>query len=407
VNFADRWNARLAVARLVVRVDARRPSTWIAAVTAAGCGLWLPDPGRETPVVAAAIACGGLLAVASIGRLPSGVPAGGDRSWRWLPVLRAAWPAIGFLAGGAVAVCRGRGFAMGTPGLASIASVATALAAAAVGPLPARSEAANASGPLGIAGGAALAALAVWAGGAATVFHVLGGLLAGALMAAALGPLRSGRLDWPEPAEERIRGSDSGPLIAMIASLAAMAGCYFLAPQFAWGYAALVTGLFVWLAVPQATAFGPAAAGFVRSAAGQPPLPGSLARAVRVTATYLGILVWPALVASLLPAAAGVRVGGPGDAVAWLGCLAVGLVLMVAAAVPAGRGEAARAAVLAAASVAVVLVANQPTRFAISRRLPELSWPKLAIVGGTGVEGFPPSCETSHAAQPSGPPSAG
>ncbi len=323
-------------------------------------GWWLADDGGGKPLLPAAIACGGLLAVAAIGRLPRGVVDGGRQPWRLPLVWRLAWPIAGLLAGGWLAAWVDAAGGQWRSWVAVGVAAATALAAAVIARRPPRTETATASCLLGITAAAAGAALAVWAGGGGVAGQGLAGLLAWGVLAAAIAVDHGGDpLDWLALAAERGRGPEAGQVVAMTAALVAMVGWYFLAPQFAWGYAVLAAGLFVCLAVPPATDFSPAAAGFARTLAGRPPLPGTLARAVRGTGVQTAILVWPALVAVALPAAAGVRVGGPLVALLWLGAIAGWLLATVALAIRSGQGETARGAVLAAAAVALVLAARR------------------------------------------------
>jgi hypothetical protein len=359
VRFADRRGSAAATLWLGLRVDARRPATWATAVTGLIAGRWLAAGDGGRPLLPAAIACGGLLAVAAIGRLPRGVEAGG--AWPGLLPLvwRAVWPMAGLLLGGGWAAWSGGSLGSWRPGVAAGVTTMTVLAAAVLGRRTTRTEAANASLLLGITAGAAGVALAVWAGGGGTAFQGLGGLSAWGLLAAALAlDHRGDPRDWLGPVADRGVGPEAGHLVAMTGSLTAMIVCYFLAPQFAWAYAVLAIGLFVCLAVPPATAFGPATAGFVGSLAGRPPLPGTVSRAVRTAVVHAGILVWPAVIASGLPAAVGTRVGSPLTAIVWLGAVAGGLVATVAAATPSGRGDTARAALLAATAVAAAWAAR-------------------------------------------------
>jgi hypothetical protein len=400
---ADRWSGTAAVLRPVLWIDARRPAAWISGVTAVVAGAWLAFGEGSGPLLAAAIAAGGLLGVAAIGRLPVAAPSGSRQPWRLPLVTRAAWPAVGLLLGAAGMSWSGGIAGQLRSGLAAATCAAIGLVAAAV-VRPPRTEATVASLLLGMTAAAAAAATTIWAGGGGATLQALGGLLVGGLVAAAL-VLDQGSdvRDWLGPMASRRSIPEAGPLVAMIASLAAMVGWYFLAPQYAWAYAVLATGLFVCLAVPPATETTPATARFLRSSPGRPPLPGSLSRAARITAVYLGILGWPALVAFALPAAAGERVAGPLTAVLWLASAGGCLLALAAAAARTGGGETARAAALAIAALAAFAAAKQD---AMAPRLPSLPRGAVGTVrdaNGSGVEPREGSCKTPRAAQPSTP----
>lgn len=402
MSLADRWSGTAAVLRPVLWIDARRPAAWISGVTAVVAGAWLAAGEGGGPLLAAAIAAGGLLGVAAIGRLPAAAPSGSRRPWRWPLIPRTAWPVAGMLLGAAAMNWSGGIAGQLRSGLAAATCAAIALAAAVVA-RPPRTEATAASLLLGITAAGAAAATAIWAAGGGATLQAFGGLLAGGLVAAALVFDQGNDVrDWLGPMAGRRSGPEAGPLVAMTASLAAMVGWYFLAPQYAWAYAVLATGLFVCLAVPPATETTPATARFLRSSPGRPPLPGSLPRAARITAVYLGILGWPALVAFGLPAA-GERVGGPLTAVLWLASAGGCLLALAAAAARTGGGETARAAALAIAALAACTATKQSIIFPRLPSLPERAVGTVKDVEGSGVEPREGSCKTPRAAQPSTP----
>ena len=65
----------LALARVPLRIDRRRPASWLAVALAAGGTAWLMvwPPAEPGVRVAAAIALGGLSAVIAIGDPPRGL----------------------------------------------------------------------------------------------------------------------------------------------------------------------------------------------------------------------------------------------------------------------------------------------------------------------------------------------
>jgi hypothetical protein len=161
-----------------------------------------------------------------------------------------------------------------------------------------------------------------------------------------------------------------------------MAGCYFLAPQYAWAYAPIAVGWFVALAVPAATPPGGAAAvRLVRSAAGRPAVPGTWARTVPLVAKLAGLLGWPAVVAAVLTGSEAGRAGGPLTALAALAGAALLTVATAALAARGGRwrsiGEGARALALVAVAAGAVTAASWAARAPHAPGLPGF-WP-----GGT------------------------
>lgn len=244
-----------------LRIDACRPASWIALAGALAVVPLLPPGG--SPALAAA--CGVLLAVAAIGDLVAAAPR--DEFPATRVVCRGAWPlagsSLGWLAGAASANAVLGGEA---------AVLLVCLAAVAVGRgWPVRSPFRS--------------ALLVHGGGSAD--------------------------PWPDR-------------LVMPSMLAAMAVCYFLAPELAGWYAAVAASWFVLLAVPRATLWGGDAAARWRlllSAPGRPRPPGTAARAAWGLAASVCLLGWPAVVALALqrdPSSA----SGPPLALGMLGALA-------------------------------------------------------------------------------------
>ncbi len=130
---------------------------------------------------------------------------------------------------------------------------------------------------------------------------------------------------------------------AQASSLAAMAYCYFLAPQFAWVYTIVAVGWFLCLAVPAAMAGPRGVAGqrLLAASAGRQHLPGSPRFTLRVAFRYLVYFGWPAVIAATLPPPAGVRSVEPLSAIACL-LAAAGILVGVSAVVRPGRKNLAR-----------------------------------------------------------------
>jgi hypothetical protein len=386
-----------AVISTLVRIDARRPAAWIAFGSAMAAAAALPSVATMRPALA--IACGGLTAVAGVGGLPAGMAA--DVA-AWVGLGRLAWPIGGAVVGTAIA-----GLA-GAPPVGCWAGafmIATAIAtgwavcrAAHAGIAPAEA----ASLPLLMTAAAACAAAIpeslTWSAIAAFVcFATLAGIAAGAA------PLVRGGHSWPsvspgsdghrgtrairsehgDPVSVRAHGSKhASPLdrLAMASALGSMVVCYFLAPEYAWVYAVISATWFVALAGPAATiAAGPRDAGrrglLVRSAAGGPRLPGSLAHALTAIGFYAAVLGWPAVVAALLRGGAAAASRGPLEeplaAIALLAMLAGGMAAIVAVVtlIPDKAGQTAFHSG-GTTALAVVMVAALVAMLAIGVRLP-------------------------------------
>jgi len=83
-----------------VRIDARRPASWIALGAAVAVAAGFPAGGAIVP----ALACGGLLVVAAVGDLLPGTPRdqfAGARIAGARILARSIWPLVGLLGGGA------------------------------------------------------------------------------------------------------------------------------------------------------------------------------------------------------------------------------------------------------------------------------------------------------------------
>jgi len=257
----------LSLVSLVMRLDARRPASWIAA--AAGVVALVGILSRPTPVWVAA-ACGGLLGVAAVGfpaRLMAVPGLAVPRA-----VARVAWPLLGI------------GFATLVSGCINAAAVSN--------------------------------------GVTAVVAALLG-------MVAILGIELAAAGRWRQRLAYKVL-DDGSPAAwidaaAMISVLAAMAVCYFLAPQAAGWYAVVAGVWFVGFVVPRATLDGldAEARRILMATAGVPPrLPGTPRHAARVLATGAAILGWPAMVAGLLGAEPAWAASGPAAAVTLLAVLA-------------------------------------------------------------------------------------
>jgi hypothetical protein len=388
-----------AVGARMLRLDARRLASWLAAACAVVCGVGCATADRGLPAV---VAAGGLVAVAAIGHVPAASraargPLEGSLE-AFVPGWRVLWPMVGFLLAAVRMAARGGSVA------APLGGALSAGGAAVLFGLLLRdrcTETVAASGALVGAAAAAGAALAAQLAGSGPLGQGVAAVAAGSLVAA------SGVIGLPAaPMSElgsaadsgRHRRPEAGASGAMAAALVAMVACYFLAPQFAWAYAAVATGWFVGIAVPPATAAPGSAAAvrLARSAAGHPALPGSLRRAARGAATMAGLLAWPAIVAVVLPAVEGDRVGGPLVALAWLAGATVLVMLAVRIAVPIGRAEEARAAVLSLVALAGVGAAQEGARLPA---LPGFSSSETLQPARSGVEPWGASCKTSHSPQ--------
>jgi hypothetical protein len=388
-----------AVFARMLRLDARRPASWLAAAGAVVCGVGCATGDRGLPAV---VAAGGLVAVAAIGHVPAASrtvrgPQGGSPE-AFVPGWRVLWPMVGFLLAAVGMAARGSSVAAPLGGALSAGGAAGLFALL----LRARcTETVAASGALVGAAAAASAALAAHVAGSGPLGQGFAAVAAGSLVTAGsvIGLPAAAMADLGSASDiGRHRRPEAGASGAMAAALVAMVGCYFLAPQFAWAYAAVAAGWFVGIAVPPATAAPGSAAAvrLARSAAGHPALPGSLRRAARATATMAGLLAWPAIVALVLPAVEGDRVGGPLVALAWLVGMTVLVMLAVSIAVPVGRAEDARAVVLSLVAIAAVGAAQGVARLPV---FSGFSSSEARQPARSGVEPLGASCKTSQSPQ--------
>ena len=254
-----------AILPRLVRIDGRRPASWLACGLAAAAVAGLAATDSDATAVMTAIACGGWAAAAAGGRPPRGIVPGMarlDAAWWWT---RAAWPLGGGLAAAAVRwLVAGDSSAIAV-GFSLGVVVTTAMAAAAA----ARNAAAADATSLGlVVASAAAAAGAIGRSAGETL--ACSGAGAAAVAVAAWCAWRYGR-GWPWHADEDPRSSPSfaelgmarGAVrralsaLAMATSLVGMAAWYFLAPAAAAAGALVALGWFTALAVP-AVVLGPA-----------------------------------------------------------------------------------------------------------------------------------------------------
>ena len=312
-----------AVLAICLRVDARRPASWIAAAAAAAAVVMLARAAPPSGMTdTAAGVCGGLLAAASLGSLAGGGGGGGGEAERWRTRVlgRLAWPVAG-----TAAAC----VWLLTTGVAPRETLRITVL---------------------VAGAAVMAVtlfrLSAWrrpgagAGERHDVRH------AGAAFSAAVGHGPPAVRSWPEA-------------LAMATTLAAMAVCYFLAPEFAAWYAVVAAAWFVVLGVPAATTAsgdGDALArrDLVRTCVGRPRLPGTTAHALAAILTHAAILGWPAVVAAVLWRGAAWTSGGPVLAILVVASLATATAVVVWGADACGATRDTAAAVIVALLVAVV-----------------------------------------------------
>lgn len=331
--------------RVHLRIDRRRPASWLAAATAAAAVAWLMmQPPTDAGLrVAAAVVAGAVAAAMAIGDPPRGI-SGPVSAWVWL---RAAWPLAAAIAATVACVAAGP-VAGGGPvvpsALLCLAVGATAesvRASVRAGATPADAV----SMPLAVAGAAAAAAIAAaQASGCGDAACAAAVLITWLACTAALAGWRRqrGPAAWPDSAGAAglFACGPEGRLlagIAMVTALAGMVGWLFLAANAGGWYRLLVAGWFTAAAVPQATL---AAAEVERR--GRPAV---------AWATLLG---WPLVVAAVLApnsvAAVDRIVSGGGLAAA-----AVALSLLTAGFRRAGASrETALAVGLAVALFAVV-----------------------------------------------------
>jgi len=311
----------VAVLAICLRVDARRPASWIAAAAAAAAVVMLARAAPPSGMTdTAAGVCGGLLAAASLGSLAGGGGCGEAERWTTRVLGRLAWPVAGTAA-------------------ACVWLLATGVA-------PRETLRITVL----VAGAAVMAVmvfrLVAWRrpGAGARERHDV--RHAGAAFSAAVGHGPPAVRSWPEA-------------LAMATTLVAMAVCYFLAPEFAAWYAGVAVAWFVVLGVPVATtASGDADAlarrDLVRTCVGRPRLPGTTAHALAAILTHAAILGWPAVVAAVLWRGAAWTSGGPILAILVVASLATATAVVVWGADACNATRDTAAAVIVALLVAVV-----------------------------------------------------
>ena len=235
----------------LVRIDARRPASWL--VAAASLAVVALAPASR---LWAAAGGGVLLALAAVGSLLRASPEADLLSARLMA--RLAWPLAAVAAGMVAARFAG----IDPPGQARVA--------------------------IAIAGGAILAAVAV---GSAKWLPRLRGLGEPPVH----GPSAPGHMP--------LVGRSWADATAMAATLVAVAICYFLAPEFSAWYTVVATTWFTLLAVPAATLVGgdaQARSDLLAAAPGRPRLAGTPSAAVPILAAYAAVLGWPAAVAAIV-----------------------------------------------------------------------------------------------------------
>lgn len=369
----------LRLARLFTRTDARRPASWLMLLAAVPVAADVSYAGATSGM--AALGAGAVLAVGAIGNLPLRACAAlGTASWApriWF-VERAAWPAVGLVAGAA--------FARPASGLPAVAA-ATGLAAAAATCFVVRRRgvlAADAASLALVIAGIAGAAGAIGAAqvGAATGIPVWGLAVAIAVTAWIAAGFVAAGIDWRRRAATAWL-HDAGPprtlrrwltAVAMASALAAMTGWLFLDPSRAWLLPLLSVGWFVALAVPDA-ALGVGASGLAGCRRSR------LRQSLAALVTPAAILGWPAVVAAALGAggAAGVRAAAVTVIVLAI-AVAVLAVIVWSLAAAGATPETAHAVALSVALAAALallggfgLVATRPPGAAVGPQSPGIA----------------------------------
>ena len=356
---------------ILVRIDMRRPASWISLTLAVVAAAAVARLDATPQTISIAIACGGLAAIAAVGSLPAGnVALRPGAVW----IGRVAWPMGGAVAGVVVLL-------LATPSIvvmwfapiALIASTAASgwvvhrAACAGVAPAPAASQAlvmaALAAAAASIPGQvvwSAVAAIGCWAALAVASLAARSRRWGGDMTT--MPRARDGHEKFLRHADAThlSHGTSSLDRLAMASTLAAMVACYFLTREYAWWYAVIASTWFLALAGPAATV----AAGdedarrralLVRSAPGRPRASGSLPDALAAIGFYASILGWPAVVAAVLWGAEATNPQGPLAAVALLAAVAVAVAATVA--LMAGVAFLNRGAAVADTTLAAVMIA--------------------------------------------------
>lgn len=274
-----------------LRIDRRRPASWLAAATVAAAVAWLlirpsPEAGLR---VAAAVVAGAVVAVMAIGDPPRGLY-GPVRGWVWL---RTVWPLAAVVV--ATGACVAAGRAADREALVSAAVLCIAVAATAEACIASMRGGATpadaASLPLVAAGCAAAAAvtagMTLGAGDAPCAAAALVGWLVCCGGLVVWRQQRAAML-WPESpsAVGLFASGHEGRLlagVAMVTALAGMVGWLFLEADAAGWYRLLAAAWFTAAAVPQTTL---AAA--------------EVERRGRPAAAWATLLGWPLVVAAVL-----------------------------------------------------------------------------------------------------------
>jgi hypothetical protein len=163
-------------------------------------------------------------------------------------------------------------------------------------------------------------------------------------------------VSWLQRSGPLLRVPRSRLVIAQATALSAMALCYFLAPQFAWGYSVVAVTGYVALALPALASRPRGVAGqrLMDASPGRQYLPGGTGYAIRLAGTLLVAFALPAAVAGVLPSPISERSADPWIAVA---CLLGTSGVVVAASYLAGPQREGVVSVLIAASAFIFLVA--------------------------------------------------
>ncbi len=302
---------RASVVLGLVRIDARRPASWL--VAAATLAVVTLAPASR---LSAAAGGGVLLAIAAVGSLLR-APLGTDL----LPARLAArlvWPLISAAAGiGIVRLAEGD----------ATERVVVAVA---------------------VAAGAMIAMVAV----ATMKWLPRTDVLRGEVAARATSPRGYSHLV----------GRSWGDAAAMASTLVAMAICFFLVPEYAGWYVVVATSWFTLLAVPAATIVGGAQRlrdDLVAAGPGRPRLAGTPVGAVPTLTAYAAVLGWPAAVAAIVARERAWDWRDPLAALLLLLCMAaVASGLAWASAARRWREETTLAVMAAAHATAIALVAR-------------------------------------------------
>ena len=285
----------LRVIPVLLRIDARRPASWLALVAAVAGGWWLAmlTPAGEMPLCAAALG-GAILAVAALGDLPlSACAPWGAAVWAGS---RAVWPAVGVVAGAAARLALS-----GVPwqsrlavAIAGLIGIVAATVTVSVARRSGASAADAASLALVAAGAAAACGWLVQSRGGDVSDLVVVGIAA--IVCVAVAALVARRCNVVRPARA-LRTALT--LAAMATALVGMVAWLFLDPDRAALDLAVSLAWFVALAVPAAT-LGDG----VSHLSGWRLLGVGRMRALVVSlASDAAILAWPPLVAAAVMAA--------------------------------------------------------------------------------------------------------